>query len=91
MRYNVADILMGWTNATVNGEISKAIGLALENGYLIYNIYIQYSDDFDSCNGPVFDGFTIDYTTAGDIELLGDYAEYTIHLRRINKNEYNKS
>lgn len=83
MRFNVLDILRNWTNVSVKGYISKSIGLALENGYLIYNIYIQYPDDFDICNGPVFDGFTTEFITCDDIEVSGDYAECTIVLRRI--------
>lgn len=83
MRFNVLDILRNWTNVPVKGYISKSIGIALENGYLIDNIYIQYPDDFDIYNGPVFDGFTTECVVAKDIELLGDYAEYIIYLRMI--------
>lgn len=83
MRFNVLDILRNWTNVPVKGYISKTIGLALENGYLIHNIYIQYPDDFDIYNGPVFDGFTTEYVMADDIELLEDYAKCIILLRRI--------
>lgn len=82
MRYNVVDIIRNWSNTVLKGYISKAIGQALEEGYIINNIYIQYPEDYDVYNGPVFKGFTIDYVDCQDIEISGDYAEYIIILRR---------
>ena len=43
---------------------------------------MQYPEDYDVFNCPVFEGFTIDYVACQDLEISGDYAEYIIILRR---------